>query len=168
MLAAPKPTWIEQVVMLARSIGRMETDNDGCDDYKEMVARAEADLRALVASAPVSEPMLKPIANVPEKPPAEKKPESGVSREGLSLVKDWCAAREEVQRYERHIARTQAQLKEAEEALGKWLLPRDPLPHEKYCIWVGDSMLACEFDGKDVHVSIRSYGKAIYEWRFLG
>lgn len=73
-----------------------------------------------------------------------------LTREGLDLVKAWVAAHREVEAARDKLARRQCDLRDAENALARWMAPpvTKPQPGEKIAIWCGDSLFQLEVGGE--------------------
>ena len=73
----------------------------------------------------------------------------GLTQEGLTLVTAWVAAQREVEAARSTLARRQCDLREAEQALARWMAPAvtKPQPGEKISIWCGDSLFQLEVGG---------------------
>lgn len=88
--------------------------------------------------------------------------------EGKRLIESWLAARKHAARIEQQLDRANADLRETEQALAKWMLPDDAEAGETIAVWYGDSLIAVtagpaprSFGGASIVV--RSRGKHMLE-----
>ncbi len=65
-----------------------------------------------------------------------------VTKEGEQLIKRWKYATEQKADLKRRLNKAECELKNAEIALADWLLPKDAVANEKFCVWCGDSLVA--------------------------
>lgn len=74
----------------------------------------------------------------------------GLTHEGLDLVKAWVAAHQQVRSARDTLARRECDLRDAENALARWMAPpvTKPQPGEKISVWCGDSLFQLEVGGE--------------------
>lgn len=91
---------------------------------------------------------------------------SDVTREGARLIAEWMRATEAVKRCRMDLNRAECDEKNAQLALGKWLMPDDAKVGEKIAVWEGTSLFQGEkLENGDVAVTIRTRGKDHYRLR---
>lgn len=88
-----------------------------------------------------------------------------VTNEGLDLIKRWKFTVEDAAHLRGRLNRAECELKNAEEALAKFLLPDDALASETFCVWYGDSLIAAKHNNGIKSVELRTKGKS---WDELG
>ena len=84
---------------------------------------------------------------------------SDLTLEGERLVEGWCAAVRGHQRAHRDLDRADSGLKDAADALGKWLTPGDAAPGETFCVWHGDALIAATVFADHIEIAMRARGK---------
>ena len=86
-----------------------------------------------------------------------------ISREGLTLVKNWERAKEDFRQAQLTLDNRRNAYKAAEAALAKWMLPHDIQPNEKIAVWVGNNLIQIRAAGSapndDHTISIRQRTK---------
>lgn len=82
--------------------------------------------------------------------------------EGRGLLERWFATSRELERIKGHVNSAQCAYNNAHNALGKWMMPSDARPGEKFSIWFGDTMIEVTntrgVDGHDYVISERRRG----------
>jgi len=100
--------------------------------------------------------------------------EAGVTQEGLTKVRNWLRAKDEVRIRQAALEKAQAELDQCADEFARWILPPDRRPQEKISVWIWDSLFSAELVGaspgdffnppKDIHkVEIRYAGAKINE-----
>lgn len=89
--------------------------------------------------------------------------DTGVTAEGARLIANWKHAVERVNRADEEKKKATRELVVAENELGKWLCPGDKKSGENFCVWYGDSIIACRYDipsDRPYTVTLRTRGRS--------
>ena len=88
-----------------------------------------------------------------------------VTNEGLDLIRRWKLAAQQEADLKTRLNRAECELRNAEEALAKFLIPNDAKANENFCVWYGDSLIAAKHNNGHKSVVLRTKGKS---WDELG
>lgn len=83
--------------------------------------------------------------------------------DGKRLIKNWLNAKDHVARLRRELNSAECDLKNNEQALGKWMAPPDAKLGEKICVWWEDNLFQVECGDFDYKVTVRTRGKHFSE-----
>ena len=64
-----------------------------------------------------------------------------VTREGKELIERWEAANRAVKNIKSSLNRAECEARNAERALGRWLLPSDAVAGEVFNVWYGNDLI---------------------------
>ena len=84
-----------------------------------------------------------------------------VVREGEELITRWRNSVKQKQNVLDNLTKANRELQTSEEKLAMWLLPKDALEGEKFCIWYGDSLISVQENEAGYIVEIRKRGKSL-------
>lgn len=89
---------------------------------------------------------------------------SDVTRIGSEKIERWLRAIKHLADLDREKNRASCELGNAEQALGKWLVPEDAKAGEVFCVWFGDSLIQAtvgQHGLSDIKVAVRKRGKSL-------
>lgn len=94
--------------------------------------------------------------------------DTGVTKVGEELVREWWAAKQRAQRLRDEASRADTEARNAELELSRWLLPSDAVQGEKVGVWFIDSLVQATAEsfvgnGWTGPVIIRTAGKKFLE-----
>jgi hypothetical protein len=81
-------------------------------------------------------------------------------------IKRWADAEATLIRHKKQVSASEVELTNANNDLGKFLMPDDAKDGEVFSIWYGDSLITVQKDGGprlDYKITVRQRGKAIAE-----
>jgi hypothetical protein len=89
---------------------------------------------------------------------------SDVTRMGEEKIKRWLHAVKHLVDLDREKNRASCELANAEQDLGKWLVPEDAKPGEVFCVWFGDSLIQATVGSQglsNIKAAVRKRGKSL-------
>jgi hypothetical protein len=86
-----------------------------------------------------------------------------LAADGEAKVKEWRAARRNVEQAKAKLREAESNLTTATNDLARWLMPKGAKPGEKFCVWWADALIeATVGQGMFHEVNVRSAGPV---WR---
>ncbi len=83
-----------------------------------------------------------------------------VTRDVEDHIKRWKFAINNVANLKSKLSKAECELRNAETALAKCLLPGDANADEKFCVWYGDSLIAASHNSGRHFVELRTRGQS--------